>query len=513
MANTSVDPDHTAAHTGRPLMLWLALNFPELALERFARDVYAQQACTQECTDRTSAAIVILENNRVSQANAAAVDCGIKPGCTLATAHSICAQLHYRARDLGAEQTRLIQLANALYQLSSHVSLQAPDTILLEISGSLRLFGAHTVLAEQARSICAEYGHTPTMGTASTSWAAIAYALSGLKQLPDIPLCQAGLHLADVPHTVIERLENMGIYTLGDLLKLPTAQLGQRFGRPLLRYLEQLQGQQPDPRPALHPAERFSEGIHFLQPMNDKNALCPNLKSEPDRHSPTKQLALELQHWLIARQLSCNRLRWTFHSHPGVAPVQMDVSFAHGQQRAEDMLRITHLKLEQTKLPAEVLGIHLSALETQSSQQCDGQLFAFKDMANGADTAATKQASLELIDELAARLGDAACNTIVSTDQHVPERAWQRQNITAIKGTPQALPDQTQRLRPIWLFKQPQPLARDELKLLQGPERIQGGWWQNCVARDYYIAQHRSGSECWAFTDENGNWYLHGYYS
>ena len=31
-------------------------------------------------------------------------------------------------------------------------------------------------------------------------------------------------------------------------------------------------------------------------------------------------------------------------------------------------------------------------------------------------------------------------------------------------------------------------------------------------SRDYYIAQHRLGAECWAFVDVDAQWYLHGYF-
>ena len=56
-------------------------------------------------------------------------------------------------------------------------------------------------------------------------------------------------------------------------------------------------------------------------------------------------------------------------------------------------------------------------------------------------------------------------------------------------------------------------IAKSELTLLQGPERIQTAWWQQMIVRDYYLARHRNGASCWVFVDSNGNWFLHGYFS
>jgi protein ImuB len=30
--------------------------------------------------------------------------------------------------------------------------------------------------------------------------------------------------------------------------------------------------------------------------------------------------------------------------------------------------------------------------------------------------------------------------------------------------------------------------------------------------RDYYVARHENGAECWVFQDAATRWYLHGYF-
>ena len=59
------------------------------------------------------------------------------------------------------------------------------------------------------------------------------------------------------------------------------------------------------------------------------------------------------------------------------------------------------------------------------------------------------------------------------------------------------------------------PCMSGKLELLQGPERIDFGWWDNeAVARDYYIAKHHAGSLYWIYQHlDNSRWYLHGIFS
>jgi protein ImuB len=121
-----------------------------------------------------------------------------------------------------------------------------------------------------------------------------------------------------------------------------------------------------------------------------------------------------------------------------------------------------------------------------------------------------------LIDQFRARLGDAACSGIDVDDDHRPERAW--------KPTPPNMhskgrrPQPPMAHRPPWFLATPKPVARRHLTLLRGPERIDIGWWMSVAIhddahRDYFVARHADGSQCWVFTDRNAEWFIHGYFS
>ena len=472
-------------------MLWLALHFPKLPLEILtACDTDPQQA------------VVVLEDNRVYQRNAAAQASGIELGTTLATAHSIHPALKHVQRDSNAEHKRLLGLADTLYRFSGYVSVQAPDCVVLEIGGSLKLFGCHQQLLAEATGLCQTLGHHAVGRVANTPWAAIALARAQQQQIADVPLIEAGLELAGVGPTVVERFANMGIYTLGPLLNLPGKELGRRFGTALLHYLAQLTGTMPDPRQATVPAPVFSQQLHLLKPICDKTDLHKH------NLSPMQKLAQELQQWLITHQLGCECLEWQFISHHKET-VCVPVRFAKGKQRGEDFIRISQLKLDQIELPEEVLSVALAAKRLQPWSGSSRSLFKPLHGSNQQDMS-------ELIDEVNAHLGEGTCRGIQTVTQHTPESAWHTvpaHRLTKYKAVPEA--DFLQQLskRPLWLFSPPRQVQRTELELLQGPERIQSQWWQSeTTYRDYYIAQHRQGAECWAFVDKQTRWYLHGYF-
>jgi len=48
--------------------------------------------------------------------------------------------------------------------------------------------------------------------------------------------------------------------------------------------------------------------------------------------------------------------------------------------------------------------------------------------------------------------------------------------------------------------------------MIDGPERIESGWWDgNDVGRDYFVAAGPGGERLWVFRDRaDHRWYLHG---
>ena len=515
-------------------MLWLAVHLPMFALE------------VNQAGQNTQTPAVLVDGSRVVLGNRAALKAGIGLQSTLATAHGVCPQLvHYR-RDPGRELKRLRLLAEMCYRFTSRVSLEPPrgtqtaSGLLLEAGGSLRLFGDLNAWQSQVAALCRDLGHAAALRTAATPSAVLALARAGASRLADVPLVHTELDESEV-----ESLSNMGIRTLGPLLQLPEAELGQRFGTGLTNYLQRLTGAAPDLRRCIEPAPVFASSLHLLDPITDKGALL----------FPMQRLLAELEHWLIGRQLGAARLLWHFAPHEAATRVSLPVRFAAARQRKAEFIEVVRLALNRADLPENVLEIGLKAqslapwtarsqalfklfrspqpgsarghtshtkaqpgsarghtshtkAQPGSARGHPSQTKAQPRSARG-HTSQENGAPTELIDRFTAHLGEAGCSGVAVTGQHVPEWAWRRCHT----GGPGDPPDRYGGInRPLWFFDSPRRIERKEFEILRGPERLQTGWWVHGEARDYYVIRYGNGVRGWAFVGPDGRWFLHGYF-
>ncbi|WP_206209046.1 hypothetical protein, partial [Vogesella mureinivorans] len=100
----------------------------------------------------------------------------------------------------------------------------------------------------------------------------------------------------------------------------------------------------------------------------------------------------------------------------------------------------------------------------------------------------------QLRERLRARLGDSAVYRIAPAADPRPEHAWRRLQGDAarISEAPPRPP------RPLWLLPHPIPLRDPCLRVLEGPERLESGWWDGADARrDYYVLETSQGQRAW----------------
>ena len=125
-----------------------------------------------------------------------------------------------------------------------------------------------------------------------------------------------------------------------------------------------------------------------------------------------------------------------------------------------------------------------------------------------------------LPERLQARIGEQGVGGLCARADHRPERAWR--GTRPGRSAEPASADVPGGVRPAWLLPRPQPLRVEQgrpcyqgrLDLLQGPERIESGWWDGVdVQRDYYVAADASGRRLWIFREPAGDWYLHGVFA
>lgn len=539
--------------------IWLAACFPLLGFE-------VSLAAANEALERPA---VLAENGRVLQANAAARQAGIAAGMAQAAAQSLVAELACCQRDAQAERERLGLLGLAGYRYSSRVSLAwptanrpigkrradaaplLPAAVLLEVRGSLRLFGDGqanaTALMAVQRKVAESFrglGHRAQLAAAATPLAALALARAGLDGLPEdatAALRQVPLACLDISAQQLERLANMGLRHLGQVLELPAEELGSRFQPPLVDYLHRLTGRKADPRPCIEPPERFRSTAQLLEAASDLDALL----------LPMRRLAVELAHWLTARRLSTAALIWKMQPLTGPATT-LTVRFAAPTADAATFLALSRLRLEalsggaRTEALGEVATVGLRTGPVTAMPLAPAASLLLQPPTATGDSHDTPQRSqnvhIALVDLLAARLGDSAIHALSVQDDHRPEHAWIQQppaakpsagQRSATPTPPQPANHESPGSRPLWLTTTPQLIPAQQaaaFDFLAGPERIETGWWdaaEQRLCRDYFVVAAPGQVRLWVFRNcrrDQGRgegaspehpqqWYLHGYFA
>ncbi|MFB3078712.1 MAG: hypothetical protein ACE1Y4_11990, partial [Lysobacterales bacterium] len=144
--------------------LWFCIWLPNLPLE----------AC-HSSAEATDALAIVAEQHgihRVLLADARATAAGIMAGQSAHAALALLPALRLEERSLTREQQALEVLASWLERFSSFVSIAGENVLLLEIAGSLRLFGGLKHLRQTISSGLSAQGFAASLAIAPTPLAA-----------------------------------------------------------------------------------------------------------------------------------------------------------------------------------------------------------------------------------------------------------------------------------------------------------------------------------------------------
>ena len=485
-------------------MLWLALYFPQLPLT-----VLTRGSCD------SSKPVVIHEQRQyptLCHCNSEAKKRGIHPGITLAAAHSLTTGLIALPRDPELETRTLQRLAGWGQQFTHHVSLES-NSLLLEIGGSLKLFGAPDALQSQISRELASLGYPHVTGMAPTPLAALWFAHA---RYPRVITRQRDLQqaLSTLPvqalscsEKQLENLQGMGCRKLAQVFRLPAASLARRLGPDFVQMLDKALGQLPDPRKPWQAPPHFNSQILLPEPVISVEPLFFLLQ----------RLLLELSGFLRGHGAGIQSLQLDL-LYPSQQPDTLTLGLCKPTRDASRLLHLWREKLEQFLLKTPAEGLRLRADQLQPLTPESGDLLDAHH--NG------KQDTDPLLEQLQTRLGDGCIKILDLHADHRPELATTTLPATA------ALPAETvkkevalpQVHRPLWLLDPPgklqtsngQPQLDGALQLLQGPERIETGWWDGQdIRRDYYIATNHHQQKLWIYRlrGSANSWYLHGYFA
>lgn len=425
------------------------------------------------------------------------------------------------ALHIGAAPADLTQAAMQCTGITDYISLVPPDTLLLEIGGSLRYFGGVRNIRQRLHeTLQARVRHEVISPSPAASLLLVGQQVSGLiSHAEQLRAALGRLPVACLPleRRTLQSLQRCGLMTLQDLWRLPPAELRLRFGRPLYDYLNQLKGERVQQPSRWQPPPIFEEEEEFDYPLTTTGQISIILQP----------VLARLEAFLKRRHLQTDMLNLTLFQERGCADADEPASLA---------LQIG------TRLPASRASVFALLLETRLSQiHLTSPVRALKILVDryqpfvpggGVPGAQGSRAASEqtLPDLLAARLGAECIQGFELTATHAPELAsgltsYRQATLRQRVFTP--LPgglDDT--LPPAWLLNPPRRLAlrnqrlfyQSFLELVRGPHRIESLWWTGQpLRRDYYVAHNEQGMRLWIYRDlrdadlaESRRWYLHG---
>ena len=474
------------------MQLWLCLRLPEFAVQ-----------CLPQQRPLPAAAV---EQQRLHTVNAAAAMLGLEPGMDPASARALAAEapLQLLARDRELEAKTLESLCCWAYGVTPQLYGFRGDCLMLEIGGSLRLFGGLDAILRHCRRGLASRGYSVELAVAQTPIAAWALSHSDAPEdAIDTALTERLGRLATRSLVTLdsqfEALERSGLHYLSEVFALPPATLAKRCGEAFGQLLQELRGERTQATTPFEPPSCFHDSYPLGYPVRNQEELGPALE----------HLLESLEHYLRQRQLETRSLQWIF---VGMNAYQesLEVRASGSGMRREDWYRLTRLRLERQPFRDDVEVVQLRVTELTQIQAETASLFR-----HSAHTTSPSH----LVDILSNRLGSRAISSLRCRDGNLPEDSYSTVSPDGQDST--ARPPASQ--RPFWLLPEPESLGQrsehlsfwgNALTLIYGPERIEDRWWHQGTSRDYFIAHNNQGQRFWVFHERRKReWFLHGFFA
>lgn len=474
-------------------MRWVCYHYPQLPLE------VLQQPADQPC------AIVEPQGNRrpLTYCNTAAQARGVRPGMGQQSALGLVPELTVLPRIPTAESAAFQTLACHAYGFGSPVVIdEARGAVWVEVGQSLGLYGGWKKLAVALTMPTPELPYTLRLGVAPTMAAAFLIARVSEKprrpvvRLEDLPKALAPLPLAALPFNdnSLQILLGAGLRSIGEVLAIPSAALGQRIGASQLLALSQLLGRAPEVYAPWQPTQQFTRLWEFAEGIETTQALLFPLRiviAELVAYLKLRDLAV--QHFQL--RLVDSRQRVVLH------PIRL-LSATRDPAR---LLLVLRERLDQLTLEDGVMAVTVEADRFEPSSAIQDDFFADTTLRVG-------ERLTELQEKLQARLGVEAVQRLSVSPDRRPAHSANDGTRTAARTTAKAVPGRAHPERPPWLLANPQTVR--PRRFLSPPERIELGWWDvegTAIARDYAVVEDQYGRIGWAFRDAGQDgWQLHG---
>lgn len=464
--------------------------------------------------------------------NRPAEQLGLHRGQPLANARAMIENLPVVPADEKADLTLLENIADWCDRFTPLVSVDAPDGLLLDISGVAHLFGGEAVMLQHVREKIAAQGFAVRAAIGGTSLAARALARyaggtiapPGEDRAAIAPLPIAAL---DCGEDRLRALKRAGLKTIAQVADRGRAELTARLGMNFLTRLHVMLGAEEKPLTPRRPLPDLSAAHRFAEPIVTQDVIGKSL------HDLSKALSE-----ILERQGQGLRLLEAVFFRADGKMQRIAIRTGAPLRDPGVMLRLLNQRLDALADPLDPgFGFDLIRLEARIAEETHPAETSFD-----ADENARWQIAY-LADRLSARFGEHRVQRFVPQDTHIPEA-----QSVAVPAQDRDFDDTWTRkrrendppLRPLRMLEKPEeihfvtasvpdgPPARFQWRRAnfgvaraEGPERIAMDWWrkQN-PTRDYYRVETEDGQRFWLYRDglfrEMGlaaRWYLQGIFA
>lgn len=423
------------------------------------------------------------------------------------------------------------------------IALFQPQGLMLDIRGLGPLFGGEISLAQQLNAWLNHHGYQAVIAIANTVGAAWGLSRYGWRihsaspivssntantQTDDLtPLPVEALRLS-LP--AVQKLQRLGIYTIGELLQLPRHSLASRLGDEVPIRLAQMLGEIPETFPAWRPLPDFCLEHRLEFPTDRQDSLSELIR----------QMILELTKKLKQQGQGALRIQCCLRG-TETPPRLLQLGLFRPSSDARHLHALLSSQLERHwEEPAAIEHVTIQVMLAEPLVWQQPQLFE-------SDNVKHRQQLGLFLDSLSSRLGRNQVLQPVIEGDALPEgtvlyRPWTGRRTSGEKQStakkiiarwerrsPEPTPEDPLR-RPLQLFTKPQKIQVTSVvpdgepaqfgyqgKLHRivrcwGPERIESGWWRGpSQRRDYYRVETDQHQWWWLFRQlDTSDWFLHG---
>ncbi|MFA9476949.1 DNA polymerase Y family protein [Phycisphaerales bacterium AB-hyl4] len=455
--------------------------------------------------------------------------CGVTVGMSVAHARAllpveVVVQPHQPARDAAM----LAALARWAQRFTPVSQADPPNGLLLEINGCEHLFGGTRAMLRQVvtqMSRLGVQGHGATGPTVGCAWALARFGRAGAivespaevaKALATLPV-----RALRVEPAVVKALHAVAVETVGQVMALPRASLGERFGSALLLRLDQALGEAFEPVEPSRPHEPVQVTRDIAGPVKQLEAIL----------QCGRELVEALCEQLAQREAGVRHLRLHL-ARIDAQDLYEELTLSRASREVRHLWSLLRPRLERVHLGFGIESMTLYAVATvrlphQQSASAHGQ--------GNVDEGAATQAIGELVDQLTSRFSAERVSMVQPTATHVPERAFGHGPVTLAARQSAGEVPIVDADRPTRLHSVPQPAqvvllspegpvmtmgwsnTRVRIVTSLGPERITPRWWlvgeagRQPAPRDYYKVQDERGRWWWLYRQVGtSNWFVHG---